>query len=155
MDGGTRTISVGFPRMHKEVAERRDYLPDLVAAVADAGRGRRDRGWAAARRGPGQRELHVALASDPHRHERGGVRQDIVVTLRCPETDELAGIRAGATLVAMLHYSTRPARIEALVAAGIEGVSLDGIVDDWAAIWSSMRRPLPGTASRLPSICWR
>ena len=30
----------------------------------------------------------------------------------------------------MLHYSTRPARIEALLAAGIEGVSLDGIIDD-------------------------
>ena len=37
MDSGTRTMSVGFPRMHKEAAERRDYLPDLVAAVADAG----------------------------------------------------------------------------------------------------------------------
>ena len=40
MDSGPRTIGVGFPRMHKEAAERRDYLPDLVAAVADAGAGR-------------------------------------------------------------------------------------------------------------------
>ncbi len=130
MDSGTRTIGVGFPRMHKEAAERRDYLPDLVAAVADAGAEVVIEDGL----GSGVGLAHADYTSRSPRIRIGtnaeAFGQDIVVTLRCPETDELAGIRAGATLVAMLHYSTRPARIEALVAAGIEGVSLDGIVDD-------------------------
>ena len=39
MDSGAPAVTVGFPRMHKEAGERRDYLPNLVAAVADAGAG--------------------------------------------------------------------------------------------------------------------
>ena len=130
MDSGTRALTVGFPRMHKEAAERRDYLPDLVTAVADvgaevviedglgSGMGLSDQDYTA--RSP---RIRVGTNAD-------AFAQDIVVTLRCPETEELHKIRPGASLVAMLHYSTRPARIEALLAAGIEGVSLDGIVDD-------------------------
>jgi hypothetical protein len=32
-------ITVGFPRMHKEAGERRDFLPPLLAAVAQPARG--------------------------------------------------------------------------------------------------------------------
>lgn len=130
MDGGAQVMSVGFPRMHKEAGERRDYLPDLVATVAAAGAD------VVIEQGFGS---GMGLAEDDYTSRSSRIRvgtneeafaQDIVVTLRCPETDEFHKIRPGTTLVAMLHFSTRPARIEALVAAGIEAVSLDGIIDD-------------------------
>ena len=130
MDSGTPAMSVGFPRMHKEAGERRDYLPELLATVADTAR------EVVIERGLGS---GMGLADEDYTTRSQRIRagsnaeafaQDIVVTLRCPETAELSKIRPGATLVSMLHYSTRPARIEALVAAGIEGISLDGIIDD-------------------------
>jgi alanine dehydrogenase len=130
MDSGARAMTVGFPRMHKEAGERRDYLPNLVAAVADAGADVVIEDGLGSGMGLAD---HDYLARSPRIRvgtNAEAFAQDIVVTLRCPETDELHKIRSGATLVAMLHYSTRPARIEALVAAGIEGVSLDGIIDD-------------------------
>lgn len=130
MDSGAPAMSVGFPRMHKEAGERRDYLPELLATVADTAR------EVVIERGLGS---GMGLADEDYTTRSQRIRagsnteafaQDIVVTLRCPETAELSKIRPGATLVSMLHYSTRPARIEALVAAGIEGISLDGIIDD-------------------------
>lgn len=131
MDEGTpRPLTVGFPRMHKERGERRDYLPDLVATVARAS------AEIVIETGIGS---GMGLADVDYLSRGSNVRvgtneeafaQDIVVTLRCPELEEFAALMPGATLVAMLHYPTRPARIEALQEAGIEAISLDGIVDD-------------------------
>jgi alanine dehydrogenase len=56
--------------------------------------------------------------------------QDVVVTLRCPESDGFAKLRPGAALVAMLHYTTRPARVARLRELAIDAISLDAIVDD-------------------------
>lgn len=130
MDGTAHRLTVGFPRMHKEPGERRDFLPDLVAAVAKTG------AEVVMEEGLGS---GMGLADADYVSRSHGIRvgtnedafaQDIVVTLRSPETKEFAKMRPGATLVAMLHFSTRPARIAALQEAGIEAVSLDGIVDD-------------------------
>ncbi len=130
MATGAHGLTVGFPRMHKEAGERRDHLPDVVAAVA----GSVDRVIVEAGIGGGMElsDLDYTL-----RHERISVgtnedafAQDIVVTLRSPETSEFVKLRPGATLIAMLHYPTRPARVAALAERGIEAVSLDGIVDD-------------------------
>jgi alanine dehydrogenase len=130
MEGGANGLTVGFPRMHKEPGERRDFLPDLIATIArtgtsvvveegiGSGMGLADADYVA-------RSEAIRTGSNAEAFE-----QDIVVTLRCPETEEFAKLRRGTTLVSMLHYPTRPARIEALVEHGIEPVSLDGIVDD-------------------------
>ena len=40
MDGTARRLSIGFPRMHKEPGERRDFLPPLVGLLAGARRAR-------------------------------------------------------------------------------------------------------------------
>lgn len=125
-----RALTVGFPRMHKEAGERRDYLPDLVALTARSA----SRVVLEAGIGSGMGLSEQDYLSRDHRIEVGtneeAFAQDIVVTLRSPEAGEFDKIRRGATLVAMLHFPTRPARIEALAEAGIRGVSLDGIVDD-------------------------
>ncbi len=130
MEGNPHGMTVGFPRMHKEVGERRDFLPDLVATVARAGAEVVvEEGIGS---GMGLADVDYTSRSDRIRtgSNAEAFAQDLVVTLRCPEADEFEKVRPGATLVSMLHYSTRPARISALEAAGIEGVSLDGIVDD-------------------------
>ena len=56
-------------------------------------------------------------------------QQDIVVVLRAPE-GKYDRLRRGAVLVSMLHFSTRPARVQMLADKGIDAVSLDLIRDD-------------------------
>ena len=130
MAGTARTLTVGFPRMHKEAGERRDYLPDLVAEVAGFVR------EVIVEAGIGS---GMGLADDDYRKRDARIRvgtnaeafaQDVVVTLRSPETDEFVKLRSGATLVSMLHFSTRPARIDRLAELGIHAVALDCIADD-------------------------
>ncbi|MGZ8567341.1 MAG: hypothetical protein ACXWXS_09850, partial [Actinomycetota bacterium] len=130
MATSARGLTVGFPRMHKEAGERRDHLPDVVAAVA----GSVDRVVVEAGIGSG---MGISELDYTSRNERVSVgtnedafAQDIVVTLRSPETNEFPKLRPGATLVAMLHYPTRPARVAAIAERGIEAISLDQIVDD-------------------------
>jgi len=57
-------------------------------------------------------------------------QQDIVLILRCPDKNDLSMLRPGACLVSMLHYPTRPQRVEFLRSLGIEAISLDSIKDD-------------------------
>ncbi|HJZ13494.1 MAG TPA: hypothetical protein VJ521_15175, partial [Acidobacteriota bacterium] len=44
--------------------------------------------------------------------------------------DEFKMMRPGTCLVSMLHYPTRPKRVERLKKHGIKAISLDGIVND-------------------------
>jgi len=125
----TDTMTFGFPRMRKEPGERRDFLPGLIGAVARAGcrvvvetglgsgMGCTDDEYRAA-----GRDVRIADAE-------AAFAQDVVVTLRAPD-DLLTRLRPGATLVSMLHFPTRPGRIERLGSLGLEAISLDCIADD-------------------------
>ncbi len=121
--------TVGFPRMHKEPGERRDFLPDLVSAVAGTGAPVIVESGIGSGMALGDTDytrlsplVHVGDADE-------AFAQDIVVVLRAP-TDELRKIRPGATLVSMLHFPTRPGRVRDLQQLGIDGISLDQIEDD-------------------------
>ena len=125
-----RRVTVGFPRMRKEPGERRDFLPSLLARLArhgveivvergiGCGMGFRDADYTAV--GP-------AVRTGTHDEAYG---QDIVVVLRCPNDDELDLVRSEATLVSMLHFPTRPARVARLQRQGVDGIAMDCIVDD-------------------------
>jgi alanine dehydrogenase len=116
--------------MHKEAGERRDFLPDLVAAVArrvaevvieagmGSGMGLEDEDYR-------KRDPHIRVGTNAE-----AFAQDIVITLRAPETEELSLLRPGATLVSMLHFGTRPARVAKLDELGVSAIALDRIVDD-------------------------
>jgi alanine dehydrogenase len=132
MDGRatmTTSLSFGFPRMHKELAERRDFLPALVGLIADldcdvvvetgigAGMGYVDRDYTS-------RSPRIRIADEQTCYAR-----DVVVVLRAP-IGKFEWLRRGATLLAMLHFPTRPARVRHLEDLGIRAVSLDTIVDD-------------------------
>jgi alanine dehydrogenase len=121
--------SLGLPRMHKEAGERRDFLPALVAAVADLG-------------GPVvvEHDIGCGIGYTDDDYVRAGPNvvvgsngdafaQDVVLVLRAPE-DRLHLVRRGATLVSMLHFPTRPKRVARLSELGLEAISLDLLTDD-------------------------
>lgn len=124
-------ITVGLPRMHKEIEERRDFLPTLVRHLVRLGATDVliEHGYGSGMGIPVDRYLevshHVRVAS----HDEC-VRQDVVLVLRCPDLDAFDRLRPGALLVTMLHPRTRPERIAALSGRGIYGVGLDVITDD-------------------------
>jgi alanine dehydrogenase len=115
--------------MHKEAGERRDFLPDLVAHVADLG------GRIVVERGIGGGigcTEHDYLRAGPNvvvGSKEDAFAQDIVLVLRAPE-ERLNLMRPGATLISMLHFPTRPKRVARLCELGIEAVSLDSLTDD-------------------------
>lgn len=122
-------VSIGFPRMHKEPGERRDFLPPLIGFLA--GLGAEVCVEAGIGSAMGYSDADYTMLS-PHVHvtdEDSAYRQDIVVVLRAPE-GRYEKLRRGAVLVSMLHFPTRPARVRMLAERGIDAISLDLIADD-------------------------
>lgn len=121
--------SFGFPRMHKEAGENRDFLPPLIGLLA--GQGADVFVESGIGSGMGYSDMdYTSVSSNVHAtDEEGAYRQDIVVVLRAPE-GRYQLLRRGAVLISMLHFPTRPARVQMLSDLGIEAISLDTIVDD-------------------------
>ncbi len=122
-------LTIGFPRMYNEPGERRAFLPPLVGQLAamdvdvfvEAGSGL----------GMGYPDAAYADLS-PRVHivdEATAYRQDVVVVLRAPE-GRYELLRRGAILVSMLHFNTRPERVDLLRDLGIEAVALDMVTGD-------------------------
>lgn len=161
-DDAPRRLTIGFPRMHKEPSERRDFLPPLVGLLTalgaevflESGIGS----------GMGYSDVdYTALGPDVHvTDEETTYRQDVVVVLRSPE-GRYEKMRRGAVLVSMLHFPTRPARVRLLQDLGIDGIALDLIANDegrrlvenlrsvaWngvASAFSTLERQWPGLVS--------
>ena len=121
--------SVGLPRMHREAGERRDFLPDLVASIADLG-GRIvvETGVGA---GIGYSDAdylsvgsNVVVGSN-----EDAFAQEVVLVLRAPE-ESLHLMKPEAMLMSMLHFPTRPRRVARLVELGLDAISLDLLTDD-------------------------
>jgi alanine dehydrogenase len=120
-------LTFGFPRMHKEHGERRDFLPPLIRRLADLGC------EVAIETGIGSA---MGYADEDYLRPRvravdedEAYRQDVVVVLRAP-IGRFEKLRPGATLISMLHFPTRPARVRLLEDLGIEAISLDTIEGD-------------------------
>jgi alanine dehydrogenase len=128
MDGGTHRPTFGFPRMHKEAAERRDFLPATIHAVAGSG----CPVFVEAGIGSGMGyadDDYACRAGVEVVDEHTAYEQDVVVVLRSPE-GKFEWMRPGATLLSMLHFPTRPARVELVERLHIRAISLDTITDD-------------------------
>jgi alanine dehydrogenase len=124
------SLRIGFPRLRKEQKEVRDFLPAFTARLSRLGAG------IVLERGYG---LGMGFAEGDYLQSGAGIvfdsreaafRQPIVVLLRCPEEDELRWMAPGACLLSMLHFPTRPRRVELLRSLGLEAVSFDGLKDD-------------------------
>jgi alanine dehydrogenase len=130
MANSSRPLTFGLPRMHKEEGERRDFLPELVEHLAEhgcevfvetgigSGMGLADSDYTS-------RSARVHAVDNAE-----AFRQDVVLALRSPELDEFQKLVAGATLISMLHFPTRPRRIRRLLGLGVDAIGLDSIVDD-------------------------
>jgi alanine dehydrogenase len=117
-------VTVGFPRMHREASERRDFLPPLIGLLAANGAEVYLETGIGSGMGYGDTDYTTV---SPHVHitdEEDCYRQDIVVVLRAPEA-RYHLLRRGAVLVSMLHFATRPARVAMLRELGIDALSLD------------------------------
>lgn len=126
----TREFRIGFPRMHKEAGERRDFLPRIVSILERQGaKIFLEEGYGS---GMGFSHDDYTKSAPSLRfvslHE--AYQQDYVLVLRCPNDQELQMMRPGACLISMLHYPTRPHRVQFLQSAGLEAISLDSIKDD-------------------------
>jgi alanine dehydrogenase len=122
-------VTVGFPRMRNERGEVRVFLPEFIQQMARLGL------KVYVEEGYGSRSGYTFddfrsgnIAVHQCSHEEA-YRQDMVIELRVPSRPELHMMRSGAILVSMLHFGTRPARVELLNELGIKAISMDSIVD--------------------------
>ena len=125
-------VTVGFPRMHCEPNERRDFLPPLIGLLAATGAEVHVESGIGYGMGRTDVDYSVLSPCVVVTDAVGAYSQDIVVVLRAPD-GKYDRIRRGAVLVSMLHFATRPARVRLLQEMGIDAVSLDLIRDDEGA----------------------
>lgn len=122
-------LTIGFPRMYNEPGERRAFLPSLSGLLADMDVDVHVEAGSGTGMGIGDDDYR---AVSPRVHivdEVTAYGQDIVVVLRAPE-GRYELVRPGAILLSMLHFSTRPERVELLRGLGIEAVALDMVTGD-------------------------
>jgi alanine dehydrogenase len=124
-----RPLTFGFPRMYNEPGERRAFLPDLMGLLGDMGA----EVFVESGSGDGMGISDDAYrAVSPQVHlcdEATAYHQDVVVILRAPE-GRYELLRPGSLLISMLHFNTRPERVELLQSLGVEAVALDMITGD-------------------------
>ena len=122
--------TIGFPRMQQEPGEKRVFLPEFIQFIASL------RVKVYIEEGYGSRSGYTF--SDYKRanpnvfmcSREQAFQKDVVLILRSPKPDEFQLVKRGTTLISMLHYYTRPNRIERLKKLGINSISLDSIAND-------------------------
>ncbi|NPV75534.1 MAG: alanine dehydrogenase [Anaerolineae bacterium] len=125
-----KRITVGFPNMIKEAGERRAFLPSFIQKTARYAEVYLAEGYGS--RMGFSFDDYCQGSSHVHEVERKeAFQKDFVIILRAPNEHEYEWMRPGGCLVSMLHYPTRPARVQKLRALGINAISLDSIIDDY------------------------
>lgn len=122
--------TIGFPRMQKEPGEKRVFLPEFiqylttlnVSVYLEEGYGSRS-GFTFDDYCQGNIAVHMCSRAE-------AFQQDVVIVLRSPLREEFSLLKRGSCLVSMLHYPTRPMRVQILKDMGIKSISLDSIVND-------------------------
>lgn len=122
-------ITIGLPRINKEPAERRFFLPEFVQYLSrfanvylEEGYGSRS-GYSFNDFRQGNIHIHSAPREEIF-------QKDYIIVLRSPNLDEFLTIKPGSCLISMLHYPTRRKRVEVLNQQGVKAISMDSIVDD-------------------------
>jgi alanine dehydrogenase len=129
--GMSGNLEFGFPKIHAEPGEKRTFLPDFIGRLSlqgakitlEEGYGSELGFSEVAYRSIGNGNVQFSEIEDVY-------SQKYIVVLRCPSDDLLHLLRPGSCLISMLHYPTRPARVELLKSLGVEAISLDSLKDD-------------------------
>jgi alanine dehydrogenase len=123
-------LTFGFARMREEAGERRDFLPETIAALGKAGaRVILEHGYGSGM-GYEARDYKAADSDVVFASHEEVYQQDFVIVLRCPAEEDLGLLPPGVCLISMLHYPTRPERTEFIRSLGVEAISLDSLKDD-------------------------
>jgi alanine dehydrogenase len=122
--------SIGFPRMLKEPGEKRVFLPEFVQHFAERGLTVFVEEGYGSRSGFTFDDYRQANPSVRLASHAEGFQQDLVLVLRSPTPDEMRLLRPGACLISMLHFPTRPKRVQRLCDLEVDAISLDSIVND-------------------------
>jgi alanine dehydrogenase len=126
----TEALTIGLARMHVEFGERRDFLPALVTDLEKRGaQVYLEFGYGSAM-GFMEADYQKAAPTVQFVSHEEVYQKQIVLVLRCPSNDELKLMRPGACLISMLHFPTRPQRVDFLRSLGIEAISLDLLKDE-------------------------
>jgi len=123
-------ITVGLPLMHHEQGEKRGFLPDFIYALEKNGADVfLEHGYGAGMKFKASAYSDAAPSVTFVSHN-DAYQQDIVLILRCPSDDDLRKLHPGSCLISMLHYATRPERVNLLRSLGLKSISLDSIKND-------------------------
>jgi alanine dehydrogenase len=125
-----QTLTIGLPRIHAEAGEKRDFLPEFVAGLEKNGAQLILEYGYGSGMGFSESDYRSVAPSVVFAPCPETFRQDYVVVTRCPRDEDLGIMRPNACLISMLHFPTRPQRVDLLRSLGIEAVSLDSIKDD-------------------------
>ena len=125
----TSQVTVGFPRMNKEKAEKRVFLPAFIQHLSRLAEIFLEEDYGS----PANLSFDDYRQGNPKVHEvsrEEAFQKDYVVVLRSPSDEEFKLMRSGACLISMLHFPTRPRRVEILKELNIHAISMDSVVDD-------------------------
>jgi len=125
-----KRLTIGLPLMHHEQGEKRSFLPDFVHVLENCGAGVCLECGYGIRMGLDDSVYSQAAPDVSFISNEEAYHQDIVLVLRCPGDDDLRNLRSDSCLISMLHYSTRPKRVELLKSLSVDSISLDAIIDD-------------------------
>jgi alanine dehydrogenase len=127
-----RQLILGFPRMHVESGEKRDFTPALFAALS-----RHEHITIVLEEGYGNK---LGFSENDYRQSSDNLSfadyssvlaSDIVTIVRTPKTEDLLRMRSGSILFSMLHFPTHQQRNKILRQQGIHGISMDSLTDDF------------------------
>lgn len=125
-----RPLHFGLARMHHEAGERRDFLPDFVGRLSQFGAHLVIEEGYGSGMGYSQQDYLASGSSIRFGTAQEVFEQEYVLVLRCPPDRQIRLIRPGVCLISMLHFPTRPQRVELLRSLELEAISLDSIKDD-------------------------
>jgi len=116
--------------MMKEAGEKRVFLPEFMQWLTTKGVAVYIEEGLGSRLGYTFEEYHQANPAIHMCSREEAFQKDAVIILRSPELTEYDMLRRGAVLFSMLHYPTRPKRVEKLGKLGVKAISMDSVVDD-------------------------
>jgi alanine dehydrogenase len=157
----TRPKTIGFPRMVKEAGEKRVFLPEFIQFLTRlGGKVFIEEGYGA-RSGFTFADYQQANPDIQMSSRQEAYQQDIVIILRSPKLGEFDLLKPGTTLISMLHYPTRPLRVQALQSHNIYAISLDSIENDYnirlvenmkAVAWNGLESAFDVLEKRWPGL---
>ncbi|HEX7975920.1 MAG TPA: hypothetical protein VF498_16040, partial [Anaerolineales bacterium] len=154
--------TIGFPRMMKEAGEKRVFLPEFIQYLT------RLDAEVCLEEGYGSRSGYTFddyRRANPAVHlcsREAAFQQDYVMILRSPRPEEFQMLRKGCCLISMLHFPTRPRRIQRLKEFGVNAISIDSIVNDnnvrlvenmKAVAWNGLEVAFNVLEKRWPDLC--